>query len=188
MYAITVIASPRRNGNCKHITDTINNVLGDNDIKTETYFIDDLNINPCQACRRCKDMDNPTRCIIDDDFNRIMDRIRQSQLFIFAAPNYFGELNAQAHLFIDRFYSMTKTTPNKLDYTTKCIVIHTYGARMGHYDEYINKRARVFNSIGLDVIEVLSIGGGLPTSGDDDEVNKMTIDAANKAIRSIYDE
>ena len=39
-----------------------------------------------------------------------MDDVEDADCFIFASPNYFGEINAQGHIFMDRFYSMTKNT------------------------------------------------------------------------------
>ena len=99
-----------------------------------------------------------------------MDEIEESDIFIFAAPNYFGEINAQGHIFINRFYSMTKTTPNQLKNNPKCVIIHTYGASEGHYDKYINKRSRVFESIGCEIVEILSVGKNKPSIGNCDDL------------------
>ena len=40
------------------------------------------------------------------------------------------------------------------------------GSLTNHYDEYINKRAKIFNSIGCNVIKILSIGENKPISGN----------------------
>ncbi len=170
MNAISIIASPRRNGNCKQIVDRIAEGIVENGGTNTTYFIEDMNIRGCQGCKRCKDLDNPTKCILNDDFNRMMDKIEEGYALIFAAPNYFGEINAQGHIFMDRFYSMTKTTPNQLKNNPKAVVIHTYGASQGHYDEYITLRARLFESIGFDVVEVLGVGQNEPSTGQDSEI------------------
>lgn len=170
MKAVSVIASPRKKGNCSQIISYITEGIEKNKGSNKIYFIDDLDISPCKACKACKNMINPTKCVIDDDFIKIMDEIAESDLFIFAAPNYFGEINAQGHIFINRFYSMTKTTPNRLKNNIPCIIIHTYGASEGHYDEYINKRSRVFESIGCNVVEILSVGKNKPGSGNCDEL------------------
>jgi len=106
----------------------------------------------------------------------IMDKVESGCALIFAAPNYFGEINSLGHLFMERFYSMTKTTPNRLDGTGKAVIIHTYGARQGYYDEYINKRARLFESIGLNVVAVLGVGENLPLKGDSDEILRKAKD------------
>lgn len=172
MNTITVIASPRHDGNCKKIVDAITEGINENSGNNQIYFVDQLDIRHCIACKKCKDLSNPTKCVIDDDFRRIMDDVAECDAFIFAAPNYFGEINSLGHLFMERFYSMTKTTPNMLDGTTKAVIIHTYGARNGYYDDYINKRARLFNSIGLNVVEVLSVGENLPTKGDNKDILK----------------
>lgn len=170
MDAISIIASSRRNGNCKQIVDKITEGIIENGGTNNIYFIEDMNIRGCQGCRRCKDLDNPTKCILDDDFNRVMEKIEEGRALIFAAPNYFGEINAQGHLFMDRFFSMTKTTPNRLKDNPKAVIIHTYGASQGHYDKYINSRTRRFTSIGFDVVDVLSVGENKPSKGDGSKV------------------
>lgn len=170
MKVTTVIASPRKNGNCKQIVDIITEVLEEKNCTNNVYFIEDANIKGCQACRACKNMDNPTKCVLNDDFNKIMNEVEKSDAFIFAAPNYFGEICGQGRIFMDRFFSMTKTTPNQLKNNPKCVVIHTYGASDGHYDDYINKKANIFNSIGCNLIKVFSVGKNKPSSGDCDEL------------------
>lgn len=170
LKVISVIASPRKNGNCKKMIDYITEGIIENQGNNTVYFVDDMNIRPCQACKACKNLEKPVKCVLNDDFNRIMDEVREADAFIFAAPNYFGEINAQGHIFMDRFYSMTKSTLNQLENHPKCIVIHTYGASEGYYDEYINKRSNIFNSIGCEVMEVLSIGKNKPNSGNCDEL------------------
>lgn len=165
MNVITVISSPRKNGNCKKIVDYITRGINKTGGKNKIYFVDDLNIKCCQGCKSCKNMEKATKCVLNDDFNKIMSEVEVSDAFIFASPNYFGEINAQGHIFMNRFYSMTKTTPNRLTNNPKCIVIHTYGASQGHYDEYINKRAKIFDSIGCNVIKILSVGENKPSVG-----------------------
>ena len=166
MKAITVIASPRKNGNCTKIVNTITEGIKQNQGTNEIYYVDQLNIKPCQACAGCRNPEKPSKCIINDDFRKIMDKMEESDVFIFASPNYFGEINAQGHIFMDRFYSMTKSTPNQLKGDKKAIIIFTYGATTGYYDDYINSRAKIFESIGLNVIEILSVGENKPNSGN----------------------
>ena len=46
----------------------------------------------------------------------------------------------------------------------KCIIIYTYGASMGSGDQYISKRSKIFESLGLNIVEIMSIGNNIPTS------------------------
>lgn len=183
MKTVCVIASPRKKGNCKQITDMIiDKINQDHENTTEIHFIDDMNIKPCQACMGCRNPENPQPCIIDDDFRKIMDQFtnEDADLLIFAAPNYFGEINAQGHIFMDRFYSMTQKTSNYLKNHPKCIIVFTYGASDGYYDEYINSRSRLFESIGFDVCGVISAGRGKPTSSIDENLILKIEDVVNK--------
>lgn len=174
MKAVTVIASPRKNGNCKRIVDIITEIIEENNGSNNVYFVEDMNIRGCQACRACKSFENPRKCVLDDDFNRVMEEVSESDAFIFAAPNYFGEISGQGRIFMDRFFSMTRTTPNQLKNNPSCIVIHTYGASDGHYDEYINKKVKIFNSIGCNLIKVFSVGKNKPLTGNcDDLINEV---------------
>lgn len=183
MNAVTVIASPRKNGNCKSIVNIITRIIEDDNSINNVYFVDDMNIKGCQACRACKSFDNPTKCVLNDDFNRVMDEVSKSDAFIFAAPNYFGEISGQGRIFMDRFFSMTKTTPNQLKNNPKCVVIHTYGASDGHYDDYINKKSGVFNSIGCNLIKVFSIGKNKPLTGDCDDLIREVEEVAYSLCR-----
>lgn len=170
MKAITVIASPRKNGNCHTIVQSITDGITQNNGENKIYYVDQMNIKPCQACQGCRNPDNPSKCVINDDFRMVMDEMENADTLIFATPNYFGEINAQGHIFMDRFYSMTKSTPNQLKKDKKAVIIFTYGAPTGTYDDYITKRARIFESIGLNVVEIMSVGDSKPTCGDSDDL------------------
>ena len=170
MKVITVIASPRKYGNCSTIVKEMTKGIQENKGENTIYYVDDMNIKPCQGCKACRNPKKPSKCIINDDFRKVMDEMEKSDALIFAAPNYFGEINAQGHIFMDRFYSMTKSTPNQLKGNKKAVIIFTYGAKTGTYDEYIQKRARLFESIGIKVHEILSVGDGKPLSGNSEEL------------------
>ena len=176
MKVISVIASPRKSGNCSSIVKRITEGLNDNNHSNSIYYIDEMNISPCQGCKSCKPLEGraPSKCIINDDFLKVISELEKSDALIFAAPNYFSEINAQGKIFMDRFYSMTKKVNKKL-LGKKCIIIFTYGAPMGSCDKYIYKRSKIFESIGLDVIEIMSIGNNIPTSNHEKTEEVMDI-------------
>lgn len=176
MKAITVIASLRMEGNCRKIVDSITEGINENNGENKIYYVDKIDIKPCQACGGCRNPEKPSKCVINDDFRKIMDEVEDADCFIFASPNYFGEINAQGHIFMDRFYSMTKNTSNQLKGNQKAVIVFTYGAPTGTYDEYINSRVKIFESIGLNVLEVMSVGGNKPSNGDSEDVYKKARD------------
>ncbi len=55
-------------------------------------------ILPCLACNQCSEGD----CVIKDDFETIMDEVKQADLVIFATPVYFNGVSSMMKTFIDR--------------------------------------------------------------------------------------
>ncbi len=76
-----------------------------NKIDRETKYISLSNkvIRGCMGCLSCA-KDN--RCVLEDDWSEIRDAMFSADLIIFGFPNYYGTLNALAHSFLERFFSL----------------------------------------------------------------------------------
>lgn len=59
-------------------------------------------INGCNGCTRCA-ADNT--CKVQDDWNAIGEKMRQADIIIFGAPNYYGTINALGHACLERTFS-----------------------------------------------------------------------------------
>ena len=58
-------------------------------------------------CRQCEDNEwglcrTEGRCVIDDDFASLVERIRSSDAAVFATPVYFSDLSESMRAFLDR--------------------------------------------------------------------------------------
>lgn len=96
---IGILGSPRRGGNNETLLDTALEGAKSAGAKTEKIILNDMNISPCQACGGC----NQTgKCIIEDDFQKIYEKLKSSQYFIVASPVYFYGTSSQTKLMIDR--------------------------------------------------------------------------------------
>lgn len=60
-------------------------------------------INGCQACLLCA-KDNV--CVLDDDWADVRDKMFEADAVVFAAPNYYGTINAHGHAFLERTFSL----------------------------------------------------------------------------------
>ena len=58
-----------------------------NNVDTEILSLKGKNIHSCTACGKCSEIGN---CIINDGLDEIIDKIREADGFIPAAPVYFG--------------------------------------------------------------------------------------------------
>ena len=89
MKVLTLITSSRKNGYTKTIVDRLTIGIKDNGGTNEVLFMDDFDIQHCTACRACE---KGGGCVLKDDYNTIMDKIRESDYFIFTAPIYYNDL------------------------------------------------------------------------------------------------
>lgn len=56
-------------------------------------------IRPCEACNGCV---KNNRCILDDDFQEVMEKCYQAEAIVFGAPNYWDHMNAKGQAFWER--------------------------------------------------------------------------------------
>ncbi len=71
---------------------------------TETIFLIDLNLERCRQCEIdgwgiCR---REGRCIIDDDFDSVVAKIKAADVVLFATPVYFGDLSESMRSFLER--------------------------------------------------------------------------------------
>ena len=72
--------------------------------ETEKIFLPDIQLERCRQCEDsgwgiCRD---EGRCIIEDDFPSLMEKVRQADAVVFATPVYFGDLSESLRAFLDR--------------------------------------------------------------------------------------
>ncbi len=71
---------------------------------SEVIFLTEQNIERCRQCEsdgwgKCR---SEKRCIIEDDFASIVEKIRAADAVVFANPVYFGDLSESMRAFLDR--------------------------------------------------------------------------------------
>ncbi len=77
--------------------------LKEQDIQTETIFLNDLKIRGCQACYYCKKND-VAECSLQDDMQKIHQLMQESDGLILATPIYFSTVTAQTKAWLDRLF------------------------------------------------------------------------------------
>ncbi|WP_069592579.1 flavodoxin family protein [Methanosphaera sp. WGK6] len=103
MKVVTLMTTYNRNGNTRKIVDRLTTGIKDAEGSNEILYMGDYNIGFCTGCGTCK---SGGGCVLDDDYNKLLDKIRQADYFIFSAPIYYGDLAAQSKVFIDRLGSI----------------------------------------------------------------------------------
>jgi multimeric flavodoxin WrbA len=71
---------------------------------SELIFLPEMNIERCRQCNSdgwgiCR---SEHRCIIEDDFPSIVEKIKSADAVVFATPVYFADLSESLRAFLDR--------------------------------------------------------------------------------------
>ena len=97
-HILGITTSPRRHGNSESALDLIFAELGDRFTK-EKVVLSELSVAPCKGCGACEKLG---RCIQEDDFQNLSQKILAADVLILASPVYSLSVCAQAKALIDR--------------------------------------------------------------------------------------
>jgi len=121
-----IVGSPRRGGNTEILIDEVLAGAEETGALTEKLILNELNISPCQACNACY---KNSECIQKDDMQKILEKMNQSDVWVFGTPIYWWGPTAQFKAFIDRWYGADKDIFEK----KKIILVISLGAGSAHY-------------------------------------------------------
>ena len=99
MKVLGIIGSPRRYGNTETLVEKVLDGANDAGAITEKIILNDLEVEPCQACNACS---GSGLCSISDDMIQIYEKMRESTVFVYGTPVYYWGPTAQFKAFIDR--------------------------------------------------------------------------------------
>lgn len=71
------------------------------DIEYEIVPLSDYNLQACKGCKACTDKGEEF-CPLNDDRDKLIEKMKNSDGVIFASPNYFFQVSAFMKLFLDR--------------------------------------------------------------------------------------
>ncbi len=168
MKAVTLITSSHRNGYTKTIVDRFTIGLEDDDGSNEVLFLDDYNIKYCTGCEGCK---NGGGCVLDDDYNKIIDKIREADYFIFTAPIFYNDLAGQSKMFLDRLGSLTYDPELEMKGKLTLLMITHFSNAINPF--VIENAHRGLVSGNFRVNKILDIGGLLDKKFDEYELEEF---------------
>lgn len=67
--------------------------------EVEFINLSEKNINFCKGCSACQ---RTFKCVIKDDMNELIEKVRNADVLVFATPIYFYEMSGQLKTFLDR--------------------------------------------------------------------------------------
>ena len=100
MKIISILGSPKPNGNTATILSEIERPFREKGIDVVRYCLGECKINYCKGCKIC--YTEYSKCVQNDDVQIIMNDLFESNLVIVASPSYWGDVTGQMKVFIDR--------------------------------------------------------------------------------------
>jgi len=100
---LALYGSPRRNGNTALLLREAVRGARESGAQIEEYFLRDLTMSPCLEIYGCKETG---RCVIQDDFQKIYDRIMSCHGILLASPVFFYTVSAHTKILMDRCQSL----------------------------------------------------------------------------------
>jgi multimeric flavodoxin WrbA len=97
-----ICGSPRRDGNTDVLLKEALKGAQEAGAEAEAIFLRDKTISPCLEIYGCK-IDG--RCVIEDDFHEVADRMVQADVLILASPIFFYTVSAHTKMLMDRCQS-----------------------------------------------------------------------------------
>ena len=106
MKALGIIGSPRKDGNTAYLLNKTLGVLEEGDVETETIFLKDYKINPCEDCSDYCEKHN--KCKIEDGMQELFVKLRKTNVIILASPTYMGGVTSRMRAFMERTWPLRK--------------------------------------------------------------------------------
>jgi multimeric flavodoxin WrbA len=100
---IAIYGSPRRKGNTALLLKRAVEGAIEAGAEVEEIVLRDLRMSPCLEIYGCK---KDGRCVIQDDFQGVYDKVLASQGLMLASPIFFYTVSAHTKTLMDRFQSL----------------------------------------------------------------------------------
>lgn len=175
-HLIVVLGSPRREGNSATLARRAIAGAEAAGAKVTTFFLHEMDIEPCAACDACRESTSAA-CIIEDEMHLIYPELRRADALLIAGPVYWFTMSAQTKLFLDRCYALGGPEGHVLGQKRVGMVL-TYGDDNAFNSGAVNALRAFqdsFNYVGAEIVGM--VHGSAGAAGEVRE-NAELMDAA----------
>lgn len=118
MRILTLLGSPRTNGNTACVLRLVEQALKTHAVSVEHVNLIDLKIDPCRECRQCR-AENADLCAnTADDANALIRKMKHSDVILLAAPVFCWGFPSHTKALLDRLYCTVSDYDNNPEYSS----------------------------------------------------------------------
>ena len=159
MQILVLSGSRNSEGQTARAIDAIGRGIAKAGGNTERFFLPELSLERCRQCESdgwgvCRQEE---RCIIDDNFSSLVDRIKSSDVILFATPVYFGDLSESIRGFLDRFRRIGALKAAKPAQGISAVGLCLAGGGGGGATSACLNLERILLRCGFDVVDMIPL-------------------------------
>jgi len=162
MKVCALLGSRNQQGKTAALTQALLGGLEEKGAATEKLFLTSLNLKVCRQCEEdgwgiCY---SEGRCIIEDDFDRIVNKVDGADAVIFSTPVYYGDMSESMRTFTDRLRRCTapiisRTNKNK-NFKPVIGICHAGGGG-GGAETCVVSLKKVLTKCGFEVLDMVPV-------------------------------
>jgi len=179
MNALAIVGSRNPNGQTARATDAFLQGIEAEGGAVERVFLPAGRFERCRQCDEngwgiCR---SDGRCVIEDDFAPLVERIRAADVVLFATPVYFSDLSESLRAFTDRLRRTCMNETGKAGIREKrTFGICVAGGGGGGAPACCTSLDRVLRTCGFDLVDTV------PVRRQNLEMKLGTLRAAGRAL------
>ena len=158
MKGVMILGSCNPQGQTASAAAALRQGLEEDGSSCEQLFLTEMGIQRCRQCEAdgwgiCK---SEGRCVIEDDFACVAEKIRNADAAVFATPVYFSDLSESMRAFLDRLRRITRHDCGKEKIAGKPAVgICVAGGGGGGAPACAVSLEKVLSTCGFDVVDMI---------------------------------
>lgn len=182
MKVLAVVSSRNPEGRTASATNALLDGVTAAGGQGEKTFLTELQIERCRQCEEngwgiCRE---EGRCVIEDDFATLVNKLRDADAVVFATPVYFSDLSESMRAFLDRLRRITRHSEGKKNIASKPVVgVCVAGGGGGGAPLCIVSLEKVLSTCGFDVVDMV------PARRQNLEMKKDVLKIVGKWLASI---
>jgi len=186
MKIMGFVSSPRKTGNTAWAVNKILESAEKTGAETQIWHSDELDIRPCRGCLSCTES---SKCIINDDMQKLYSALTQADALVLGSPIYMGQMSAQAKIFTDRLFAQItpRFSPRFKEENAgkKLILVFTQGnPDPDMFKTYIDYTKKMFQLLEFDVKDVVVITGTRTESASEKKELRSVLENVGSSLIS----
>jgi len=158
MKILAILGSRNHEGQTARATDALLAGVKEAGAEVERVFLTELELERCRQCDEngwglCR---SEGRCVIEDDFASVVDKIESADAVVFGNPVYFSDLSESLKSFLDRLRRITRHDNGKAKVgSTPAVGVCVAGGGGGGAPNCCVLMERTLATCGFDVVDMV---------------------------------